>query len=129
MFYFQFSQFSQFQLAEINLSPHPTMSHYSVTTVVVIYGLCFLIAAVGNLTVLITLLRSKHRRSRFSNVILHLSIADLIVAFLMIPVEVSHKISYNQTDKKFYFKIRQNFSKLMLKISLNLKRIEGCFSN
>lgn len=53
------------------------------------YCLMFVIAAAGNLSVIITLFRSKrHRRSRISLMICHLAVADLIVAFFMIPLEV-----------------------------------------
>lgn len=55
----------------------------------------FVIAAAGNLSVIITLFRSKrHRRSRISLMICHLAVADLIVAFFMIPLEVSFKKLY-----------------------------------
>lgn len=58
-------------------------------SVIVTYLFLFTIAAVGNLTVFISLFRSRHRRSRISLMIRHLAIADLIVTFVMIPIEVS----------------------------------------
>lgn len=58
-------------------------------TVVLVYCALFLIAAVGNLTVFISLFRSRHRKSRISLMIRHLAIADLVVTFIMIPLEVS----------------------------------------
>jgi gonadotropin-releasing hormone receptor len=51
------------------------------------------IAATGNLTVLITLLRSRTIKSRVNTYILHLSIADLIVAFIMLPLEIVWNIT------------------------------------
>lgn len=54
------------------------------------YCVMFFLAAGGNLSVIISLYRSKrHRRSRISLMICHLAVADLIVAFFMIPLEVS----------------------------------------
>lgn len=58
-------------------------------TVVLVYSALFLMAAVGNLTVFISLFRSRHRKSRISLMIRHLAIADLVVTFIMIPIEVS----------------------------------------
>ena len=55
---------------------------------VIVYCILFVVAAVGNLTVFVTLCRSRRRRSRFNRFILHLSIADLIVTFVMLPLEV-----------------------------------------
>lgn len=65
-------------------------------TVIVTYMLLFLIAAIGNLTVFISLFRSRHRRSRISLMIRHLAIADLIVTFVMIPIEVSKNYLCNK---------------------------------
>lgn len=58
--------------------------------VIIVYCVLFIIAAGGNLSVVITLFRSRrHRRSRVSLMICHLAVADLMVAFIMIPLEVS----------------------------------------
>lgn len=57
--------------------------------IIFVYTVLFSIAAVGNLTVFISLFRSRHRKSRISLMIRHLAIADLIVTFVMIPIEVS----------------------------------------
>lgn len=57
-------------------------------TVIFVYSALFVVAAIGNLTVFISLLRSRHRKSRISLMICHLAIADLIVTFIMIPIEV-----------------------------------------
>lgn len=56
---------------------------------VIVYSLLFVLAAVGNLTVFITLFRSRHRKSRINLMITHLAVADLMVTFIMIPLEVS----------------------------------------
>ncbi|XP_050401059.1 adipokinetic hormone/corazonin-related peptide receptor variant I [Patella vulgata] len=47
----------------------------------------FIIAACGNLTVFITLFRNRNIKSRVNLFIMHLSIADLIVTFVMLPLE------------------------------------------
>ncbi|BES94294.1 receptor [Nesidiocoris tenuis] len=60
---------------------------------VAIYGILFVVAAVGNLTVFVTLIRGRHRKSRISLMITHLSIADLCVAFIMIPMEIGWRLT------------------------------------
>lgn len=57
-------------------------------TVVIVYCVLFVVSAVGNLTVFITLFKSRHRKSRISLMITHLAVADLMVTFIMIPLEV-----------------------------------------
>lgn len=55
------------------------------------YSVLFAIAAFGNLTVFITLIRSRLNRSTHSRLnlfIMHLCIADLIVTFVMMPLEI-----------------------------------------
>ncbi|XP_063432014.1 adipokinetic hormone/corazonin-related peptide receptor variant I-like isoform X3 [Mytilus trossulus] len=53
------------------------------------YPILFVIGACGNLTVFITLFRNRHVKSRVNLFILHLSIADLIVAFVILPMEIT----------------------------------------
>lgn len=57
------------------------------------YTCLFAVAACGNLTVFITLFRNRHVKSRVNLFILHLSIADLIVTFIMLPLEISWHIT------------------------------------
>ena len=52
------------------------------------YSCFFVVAAVGNLTVFITLFRNRNDKSRVNMFIMHLSIADLIVTFIMMPLEI-----------------------------------------
>ncbi|KAG8302147.1 hypothetical protein J6590_037527 [Homalodisca vitripennis] len=61
--------------------------------VVIVYSILFVVAAVGNLSVFISLVRSRHRKSRMSMVMTHLTIADLIVTFLVIPLEIGWRIT------------------------------------
>lgn len=53
------------------------------------YPILFVIGTCGNLTVFITLFRNRHVKSRVNLFILHLSIADLIVAFVILPMEIT----------------------------------------
>ena len=55
---------------------------------VIAYSVLFVIAAIGNMTVFVTLFRNRHRKSRVNLFIMHLSIADLIVTFVMLPLEI-----------------------------------------
>lgn len=55
----------------------------------IVYCILFFFAACGNLTVFITLFRNRHRKSRVNLFIMHLSIADLIVTFVMMPTETA----------------------------------------
>ena len=69
------------------LPPHMTFNNRSLT-VIIVYCICFIIAAIGNLTVFVTLSRGRYRKSRIALMICHLSAADLLVTFFMIPLEV-----------------------------------------
>lgn len=55
------------------------------------YSCVFVVAAIGNLTVFITLFRNRNDKSRVNMFIMHLSIADLIVTFIMMPLEIAWK--------------------------------------
>lgn len=60
---------------------------------VIAYCCLFVVAASGNLMVLITLFRTRRIKSRVNLFIMHLSIADLIVAFIMLPLETAWHIT------------------------------------
>jgi len=55
---------------------------------VVAMSLLFALSAVGNVTVFLALVTSRSRKTRISVIILHLTIADLFVTFILIPTEV-----------------------------------------
>lgn len=74
----------------INIYPYNLQFNKNNLTVVIVYLALFFIAAVGNLTVFVSLFKSRHRKSRISLMILHLAIADSMVTFIMIPLEVRH---------------------------------------
>ncbi|KAJ9581000.1 hypothetical protein L9F63_023822, partial [Diploptera punctata] len=61
--------------------------------VVAVYCVLFSVAAIGNLSVFLTLLRARHRKSRVSLLMTHLAAADLIVTFVMIPLEVGWRVT------------------------------------
>ena len=64
-------------------------SYYSrVCPAVIAMTILFILSAVGNVTVFVTLVTSPLRKTRISIMILHLTIADLVVTFLFIPSEV-----------------------------------------
>ncbi|GIY14555.1 gonadotropin-releasing hormone receptor [Caerostris darwini] len=60
---------------------------------IIIYSILFVLSASLNIVVGISLIQDRHRRSRIEEMILHLNIADLIVTFVMIPMEISWRIT------------------------------------
>ncbi|KAJ8668939.1 hypothetical protein QAD02_000198, partial [Eretmocerus hayati] len=65
--------------------------------IVIMYFICFLIASIGNLTVLVGLIGGRYRKSRISLMICHLSIADMFVAIFTIPLEIVWRITVKWT--------------------------------
>ena len=57
------------------------------------YSVLFIIGAVGNLSVFVTLFRNRRRRSRVNKFIMHLALADMIVVFIMMPLEIGWHLS------------------------------------
>ncbi|XP_076444015.1 adipokinetic hormone/corazonin-related peptide receptor variant I-like [Babylonia areolata] len=72
------------------LPPLPKELYFSDDSLVsvIAYSCLFLVAACGNLTVFITLFRNRAIKSRVNLFIMHLSIADLLVTFMMLPLEI-----------------------------------------
>ncbi|KAI0232932.1 Gonadotropin-releasing hormone II receptor, partial [Lamellibrachia satsuma] len=60
---------------------------------VVAYALLFVIAAFGNLSVFVAMFRSRRRRSRVNLFIMHLCVADLIVTFVVMPLEITWQLT------------------------------------
>ncbi len=60
---------------------------------VIIYCVLFIFAASGNLAVFFTLFRSRHSGCRVSRFIMHLSLADLIVTLVMMPIEIGWHVT------------------------------------
>ena len=69
------------------LPPEMTFGERHIITIT-LYSVFFVIAASGNLTVFITLFRNREEKIRVNMFIMHLSIADLIVTFIMMPMEI-----------------------------------------
>ena len=60
---------------------------------IIIYIILFIISSVGNISVFTSLLRNRNRKLRINLLIFNLAIADLIVTFIMIPLEVGWRIT------------------------------------
>ncbi|XP_041980433.1 gonadotropin-releasing hormone II receptor-like [Aricia agestis] len=56
--------------------------------VVGIYASLFVVGATGNVAVFVSLIRSRRRKSRVNLLMTHLAIADMIVTFIVIPLEI-----------------------------------------
>ena len=60
---------------------------------VIAYLALFVVAAIGNLTVFIILFRNRRRRSRVNLFIMNLSLADMMVTFIMLPLEIGWHVT------------------------------------
>ncbi|XP_066946291.1 gonadotropin-releasing hormone receptor-like isoform X2 [Macrobrachium rosenbergii] len=74
------------------LPPHLRFDERSINDIAA-YSVLFVIAAIGNLTVFITLFRNRHRKSRVNLMIMHLAAADLMVTMINFPIEVGWRIT------------------------------------
>ncbi|XP_025995016.1 gonadotropin-releasing hormone II receptor isoform X1 [Solenopsis invicta] len=54
---------------------------------IITYSILMVISAIGNISVL-TIIKKRKSKSRIQNLVMHLSIADLFVTFLMMPFEI-----------------------------------------
>lgn len=71
------------------LSTTPTK--YALT----VYAILFLIAGVGNVSIFFSLCCAhRHRISRVSLMIINLCLADMLVTFVIMPVEITWRITY-----------------------------------
>ncbi|XP_046399245.1 adipokinetic hormone/corazonin-related peptide receptor variant I-like [Ischnura elegans] len=60
------------------------------TVSIVTYSILLVVSAVGNISVLCILLRRRRgARSRINTMLLHLAIADLLVTFILMPLEIA----------------------------------------
>ncbi|KAL6437056.1 hypothetical protein ACFW04_004986 [Cataglyphis niger] len=61
---------------------------------IVTYSILMIISAAGNISVLImTIIKKRKSKSRINTLIMHLAIADLLVTFLMMPLEIGWSIT------------------------------------
>lgn len=68
---------------------------------IIVYSILFVFSTIANTTVLRILLKRKRKNpSRITNMLIHLAIADLLVTFLMMPLEIawSATVSWNAGD-------------------------------
>ena len=96
---------------------------------VLCYTLLFLIGAPANIVVLLKLLQNRsYKRSRHLFLLLNLSVADIIVVFVMIPVEIGWKYTNvweagNAACKVFrFFQAFGTYSSSLLLISVSVDR-------
>ncbi|XP_033359180.1 gonadotropin-releasing hormone II receptor [Bombus vosnesenskii] len=61
---------------------------------IVFYSVLMVISAIGNTTVLVLIMRRKRvSKSRIHTMLMHLAIADLLVTFLMMPLEIGWAVT------------------------------------
>ncbi|XP_011498625.1 PREDICTED: gonadotropin-releasing hormone II receptor isoform X2 [Ceratosolen solmsi marchali] len=62
---------------------------------IVTYSVLLIVSAIGNITVLALLLRRRGNaaRTRINTMLIHLAIADLLVTFLMMPLEIGWSVT------------------------------------
>ncbi|RWS00001.1 G protein-coupled receptor-like protein, partial [Dinothrombium tinctorium] len=74
---------------------------------ILIYVILFIIGGIGNVTVLIRLMVKKFRNSSVKLLMIHLSIADMIVIFILIPLEIIWAITLEWPTNEFGCKLLQ----------------------
>ncbi|XP_029832065.2 gonadotropin-releasing hormone receptor isoform X1 [Ixodes scapularis] len=74
---------------------------------VIVYSVLFVAAAAGNVSVFFSLFGERHRKSRIKLMILHLVVADLIVTFVMIPLEIIWRLTVQWTAGNVMCKVMQ----------------------
>jgi hypothetical protein len=85
---------------------------------VVAYCILFIMAAAGNITVFLSIVKKlKHSKSRISFLILHLSIADLLVTFFAMPMEIIWRITIQWYGGDLLCKLCQFFRAFGLYLS------------
>jgi len=88
---------------------------------VVAYSILFIIAATGNLTVFFSVYRQLTKlKWRITVLMLHLSIADLIVTFFLMPLEICWRLTIQWIGGEALCKICQFFRAFGLYLSSNI---------
>lgn len=82
-----------------NVTEHSVVPPSGQGFVVGMYGVLFATGAVGNVAVFTSLVRSRRRKSRVNLLMTHLAVADLIVTFFVIPLEVSTVVALHGFQK------------------------------
>lgn len=83
--------------------------YMSSKVVVTIYSILFVISSIGNTAVFISLLKNRNRKLRINLLILNLTIADLIVTYIMIPMEIGWRITNEWLAGDLMCRIMQAF--------------------
>ncbi|KAK7085719.1 hypothetical protein SK128_002372, partial [Halocaridina rubra] len=83
----------------------PESLKYVNQTLILAYSLLFPFAAIGNLVVFVALFRNRHRKSRVNMMIMHLSLADMIVTFVFLPTEITWHLTIKWVFGNFGCKI------------------------
>ncbi|XP_017789640.1 PREDICTED: gonadotropin-releasing hormone II receptor [Habropoda laboriosa] len=60
---------------------------------IVVYSILLVVSAIGNTTVLLIVCRKRASKSRIHTMLMHLAIADLLVTFLIMPLEIGWAIT------------------------------------
>ncbi|XP_069958961.1 adipokinetic hormone/corazonin-related peptide receptor variant I-like isoform X2 [Cherax quadricarinatus] len=102
---------------ESNITNHTNMTgeidedltHINMTPLIA-YSLLFPFAAIGNLMVFVALFRNRHRKSRVNMMIMHLSLADMIVTFVFLPTEITWHVTIEWVFGNFGCKVYKFFS-------------------
>lgn len=96
-------------LLDENTSMSQMELYMSSKVVVSIYSVLFIISSIGNTTVFISLVKNRNRKLRINLLILNLTIADLIVTYIMIPMEIGWRITNQWLAGDFMCRIMQAF--------------------
>ncbi|TRY67473.1 hypothetical protein TCAL_05353 [Tigriopus californicus] len=79
-------------VSEVSVAPTSAAHSNRILLSVVAMLILFFLSALGNVTVFSTLVTSRSRKTRISIIILHLTIADLFVTFIIIPAEIGWRL-------------------------------------
>lgn len=66
--------------------------------VIGVYSALLVVGAVGNMAVFCALMRSRRRKSRVNLLMTHLVVADMMVTFIVIPLEVRYVLKLHHTQ-------------------------------
>lgn len=83
------SNFTNSTMNSLNISDGSILDPPEQDFVVTMYSVLLVIGAVGNVSVFVALMRSRRRKSRVNLLMTHLVVADMMVTFIVIPLEVS----------------------------------------
>lgn len=94
-------------------------------TQLISYSILFPLAAIGNLLVFTALLRNRNRKSRVNLMLLHLTLADMIVTFIFLPTEITWHLNIQWIFGNIGCKV--NKSNFFLKLDLHVSNVNTLF--